>query len=93
MAKYIKSKPCQVCKCVNYKLLTEEKFSTTMKCEGCGSEYMKISDSDQLKVKKLMEKRMETGELEDKMKKESKGREVSEDAKKKHTAFVKDILK
>lgn len=65
-----KHNECKVCKCPTYKLLSEEEHTKIIKCKGCGSEYQLVTSSNQLKLRKKIEDKIKSGELNESCKEE-----------------------
>lgn len=55
---------CQVCNCSSFKVLSKEKFSQIIKCEECGSEYIRVTATDQIELRKRVEKEIKENSLE-----------------------------
>ena len=62
--KHFTNKECIVCNDIHYKQIGKEEFCIIAKCEGCGSEYTISDETNQIKIRKRMEKKIKSGELD-----------------------------
>jgi ribosomal protein L37AE/L43A len=58
------AKACPICECTSYKTLSNEEYSTIIKCEECGAEYAKVTATHNKKIRKNVEKKIEKGEVD-----------------------------
>ena len=57
------------CGCTEFKKLSKEKFSQVVKCRDCGAEYIHITATNKLEIRRDVEKKLVKGEVEFKEKK------------------------